>query len=212
MIKAIIFDADGTILDSVEDILDAVNYALSKFNLPNKTLKEVELNLGYGASYLLLKSLGNNSHLLDDVLKIYKPYLEKNSMNKTKPFPHIYELLLDLKKEYKLGVVSNKHNEAINIIVNHYFPNIFDIVIGEQPNYKRKPNPDLLNLALNKLNVKNNESIYVGDTEVDIKTAKNAGVPVIAVSWGFRDYDFLLKENPNYLINHVKDILKIIKG
>ncbi|MFA5692567.1 MAG: HAD family hydrolase [Acholeplasmataceae bacterium] len=210
MLKAIIFDLDGTLLNTLDDISDAVNYTLKHFNYKPKEKEEIRSYLGYGANYLLTKSLNNNLDNFDEILTFYKNYLEKNSRNMTKPYDGIEKVLKKLKEKYVLAVVSNKHQEAVSEVINYYFKDTFEVVIGEREGILKKPAPDLLNLALNKLNINSDEAIYIGDSEVDLKTAQNALLKSILVSWGFREYHYLNTLNFDYLIKEPKEILKII--
>src|SRR5690554_2435152 len=191
-LKAIIFDLDGTILDTLDDITDSVNYTLNKMNQPLENRTNIRTYLGHGAKALWAKVLKNQPNLVDKALEIYLPYLEANSKHKTKPYKGIKELLVKLKNNYKLAVVSNKHQKGVDEVINYYFKGIFDVIIGEREGILKKPNPEPLLLALELLDLKSNEAIFIGDSEVDIQTAKNAGVDVIGVTWGFRDFDRLV--------------------
>ncbi len=210
--KAIIFDLDGTILDTLTDLTNAVNETLKQFNLKKRTLSEIRSFLGYGADYLIKQALGDHVHLLDDALKFYIPYLEKHGENTTKPYEGISSLLNELKKDYRLAVVSNKHHEPVISLINKHFPNTFDVVIGAMTDIPKKPAPDMLLKTINLLDLRAIDVVYIGDSEVDIKTAKNANCEVIAVTWGFRDKEFLATLDPNHLVNHPKEILDILKG
>ncbi|VEU82394.1 HAD family hydrolase [Acholeplasma hippikon] len=212
MINTILFDLDGTILDTLMDLTNAVNHTLRKFGYKERTAKQVRSFLGNGAKQLILKSLDGDESQLDEVLSYYMPYYEANSECLTKPYEGIEELLKKLKHNYKLGVVSNKHQKAVEKIIEKYFPNIFDVVIGEQQGVPKKPAPDMLFNALKGLNANIENTIFIGDSEVDIQTGKNAGMDVIAVAWGFRDKDELIDHEPNYLIDEVNDILLLLEG
>lgn len=211
MINTILFDLDGTILNTLTDITNALNYTFKKFNYKERSEKEVRSFLGNGAKVLVSKALPNLENL-DEVLKFYMKHYESNGEIYTSAYDGILELLTELKGKYKLGVVSNKHQEAVENIINKYFPNIFDIVMGETKEIPKKPAPDMLNIAIQKLNTTHEQTLFIGDSEVDIKTAQNAGVDVIAVAWGFRDKEELIDCRPNYLIDEVNDIRILLKG
>lgn len=209
-LKAIIFDLDGTILDTLDDITQSANYTLNKLNLSRVDKTDVRKYLGHGARRLWELILKDNPNLLDTALSIYLPYLEAHSMVLTKPYKGINELLQKLKGKYKLSVVSNKHQKAVDDVIKHYFTDIFDVVIGEREGLLKKPSPEPLYLALKLLGLNKDEVIFIGDSEVDIQTAKNADIPVIGITWGFRDFEELVHQEPNYLINEVAKIMKII--
>lgn len=213
MKKVILFDLDGTILDTLEDLTMALNYVLRHFELPLVTMNEAKAYLGYGADHFLSKALGKRQDLLDAALKMYKPYLESHSDILTKPYYGIMEVISKLGLMSQLGVVSNKHQEAVNHIVDHYFPKVFDVVIGNQEGLPKKPDPAALYKAMETFflnGVKMSDAIYIGDSEVDILTAQDAGMDVIAVTWGFRDKAYLETFNPNYIVDKPLDILKVL--
>ena len=209
-IKAIIFDLDGTLLDTLDDITNSVNYTLERLNLHKVDKIDIRRYLGNGARRLWELVLKDNISQIEHALSIYLPYLEKHSKVETKPYKDINVLLETLKGTYKLAVVSNKHQKGVDEVINHYFPNVFDVVIGEREGILKKPSPEPLNLAIKLLGLNKTEVIYIGDSEVDIQTAKNAKTKVIGVTWGFRDIEQLVHETPDYLIEDVLKILEII--
>lgn len=209
-VKAIIFDLDGTLLDTLDDITNSVNYTLEQLKLPHVDKLSVRQYLGHGAKRLWQSVLKDQQSYLNQALDIYIPYLEKNSKVQTKPYEGIMDLLHQLKGTYQLGVVSNKHQKAVEEIISHYFNGIFDLTIGERPHIAKKPDPAPLLYALDTLKLNKDEVIFIGDSEVDIQTGKNAQVQVIGVTWGFRDIEQLIGENPDYLVDKVEKILKII--
>ncbi|WP_441361393.1 HAD family hydrolase [Acholeplasma laidlawii] len=211
-LKAIIFDLDGTLLDTLDDITNSCNYTLNQLKLSHVKKEDVRRYLGNGAKALWMHILKHNINYLDEALSIYLPYLETHSKIRTKPYEGMNELLHQLKKTYQLAVVSNKHQEAVSEIIDYYFKGMFDVVIGERPGIPKKPDPAPLNLAIKELRLNKHEVLFIGDSEVDIQTAKHADVKVIGVSWGFRDYTELKHEKPDYLILKVDQIQKIIQG
>lgn len=214
IIKAIIFDMDGTILDTIDDISNAVNYAMKIHDYNEKTVLEVKKALGRGGENLIKDLLPNDINH-DKFLKVfttYQNYYEKNSQVLTKPFPNIMKLLEVLKSEnYLLFVVSNKFQNLVEDLNKIHFKNLFTEAIGERSDLKIKPNPDMLLYVLNKYNLKNEDVLFVGDSEIDILTAKNANIKVCAVTWGFRDLYTLEQLNPNFLVNDPLEILDVIK-
>ncbi len=213
MKKVILFDLDGTILDTLEDLTMASNYVLRYFELPLISIQEARSFLGYGAEHFISKSLGKRQDLLEQALKIYKPYLETHSDILTKPYYGISEVIHKLGLMCSLGVVSNKHQEAVDFIVNKYFSKAFDVVIGQQEGLPKKPHPASLFKAMEpffETGVKISDAIYIGDSEVDILTAQDAGMDVIAVTWGFRDKAYLESFKPTYIADAPSDILKIL--
>lgn len=211
-ITTIIFDLDGTVLDTLTDITNALNKTLSSFNKTNRTPLEVRSFLGNGAKVLVKKSLNNNEEELETIYQAYVKNYESNTNTYTKPYDGIMELLNTLKQDYKLAIVSNKHQEAVDKIIASIFPNIFSYVIGERKNIKKKPEPDMLLLAIHELNSKIEETIFIGDSEVDIETARNANVKSVGVTWGFRDKKVIIEENPNYIIDRPNELLDILNS
>ena len=213
MIKGIIFDLDGTILDTLDDLFYSTNYALEQYNLKIRTYEEIRSFVGNGVRVLIEKAVGvNYQHLVEDVLKTFKAHYQLHSFDHIRYYKYIEDVLKELnKQEIKLSVVTNKFDAAAQEIINKYFPNIFDVVLGETKELNRKPHPDMCNYVLNKLGLKNSEVIYIGDSEVDLETAKNANLKCISCSWGFRTKDELLSSGANVIIDNPLEILKMIK-
>lgn len=189
MKRGILFDLDGTLLDTLADLLDATNYALAEFGFPARTIGEVRSFVGNGAETLIRLALpeGTDPAYIPKVLAVYKPYYTANCRIKTHPYPGIPEALEVLKQEYPIAIVSNKPDAAVKELCAQYFPGIF--AMGESPDCPRKPAPDMVCRAMEAIGVET--CIYVGDSEVDVLTAKNAGVPCLSVLWGFRDREVL---------------------
>lgn len=211
--NTIIFDLDGTLLNTLEDIRDSVNYALKECGFPKRSLEEINSFVGNGTNYLLEKSVPINTPKdeLDNCTDIYRNYYKNNMVNKTAPYNGILEMLNKLKEDgYKLAVVSNKFDSAVKILCKKYFSEFLEVSIGESSSVRRKPAPDTVFKAMKELDSKRNDCIYVGDSDVDVKTAHNVGIECIGVSWGFRGREVLEREGADYIIDKPKDIYNIV--
>ena len=185
----LIFDLDGTLLNTLEDLTDATNYALAQFGCPSRTLEEIRRVVGNGAKNQIAKSLPGKADDpdVDRVLAVYKEYYNAHCQVKTGPYEGVMEALAELSREFPVAIVSNKPDSAVKSLCEFHFPGVY--ALGERPECPRKPAPDMVYKAMRDLNV--DRCIYIGDSEVDIVTAKNAGVPCLSVLWGFRDRDVL---------------------
>ena len=185
MKTGILFDLDGTLLNTLEDLLDATNYALAQCGYPKRTLPELRRFVGNGAENQIRMSLpaGASPEEVGRVLRIYKPYYTAHCQVKTRPYDGVLEALEVLKAKYPIAVVSNKPDSAVKALCTQMFPGIF--ALGETPDCPRKPAPDMVYKACQAIGA--DTCVYVGDSEVDVVTAKNAGVPCLSVLWGFRD-------------------------
>ena len=213
MIKALVWDLDGTLLNTIDDLADSVNFVLTKYNQPNKTVDEVKRAVGNGVNKLIERCLenGQNNTKFTAILQTFKEHYSKNSAVKTAPYTQITETLKTLKTSgYKLAVVSNKFENAVVDLCQKYFPNTFDVIIGETPQIKRKPAPDMLFAALKKLQVQAEEIYFIGDSEVDLQTAKNADVKCLSALWGFRSKEILLANGAKYFLNTPKEIFEFL--
>ena len=211
--KAAIFDMDGTILNTLDDLTNAVNDVLVRFGFPTRTRDEIREYTG-GGSYMLIKMAlpkGTPKERVDEVHSYYRPYYAAHSEIKTAPYPGIFELLSELKKHgIKLAVVSSKPDKPVQTLSKKYFGNLFDISIGDRPGLNKKPAPDALYLALSEIGVDKNDVVFIGDSEYDIETAKNADLPCIAVSWGFRDRELLLSLKPDFIAGSSEELKDFI--
>lgn len=187
METGILFDLDGTLLNTLEDLLGATNYALTQCGYPPRTLSELRRFVGNGAENQIRMSLpeGTSPAEAARVLGIYKPYYTEHCQIKTRPYDGILEALAILRDKYPIAVVSNKPDAAVKALCAEVFPGIY--ALGEAPDCPRKPAPDMVRKACRAIGV--DTCVYVGDSEVDVRTAKNAGVPCLSVLWGFRDRD-----------------------
>lgn len=195
--KLAIFDLDGTILDTLDDLANSVNFALNQSNLPKRSVAEVRKFVGNGIRKLIERAVPNETKkdVVDKVFEDFASHYKIHCADNTKSYDGIDELLNKLKNdEIKVAVVSNKADFAVQDLCKEYFPNIFDFAVGEKAEVRKKPAPDSVNTVLETLNIDKKDAVYIGDSEVDIETAKNAHMECISVNWGFRDEDFL-KEN-----------------
>ena len=209
--KAIIFDLDGTLLDTLDDLTDCVNYMLKKYGYPPKDRLEIRRFLGNGARYLIERSLDGalDGEAFERFLEEYKEYYEKNSGIKTKPYENIVDLLGRLRElGLKIAVVSNKPDGAARYLCDLHFPNLVDFALGDRDDIRRKPSADPVLLAMKELGC--DEAIYVGDSEVDIKTAKNANIPCVSVTWGFRDRDELAASGASHFADNADGLGAIL--
>jgi len=213
MIKTVIFDMDGTILNTLDDIMKSINFSLKYHQLTIKTKDEVRMAVGRGAINLIKDIVPKNSDqsLIDSVFKVYQSYYDTHSNDLTAPYPHILDVLKQLKEMgYKLAVVSNKYEYLVKTLNDDVFEGIFDVVIGETKGLPIKPAPDMLFKAIKLLDSTIEESIFIGDSDIDMKTAVNANITSIGVTWGFRDKETLIKEGAKYVISNPFDMIKII--
>ena len=182
----ILFDLDGTLLNTLEDLLDATNYALRIHGCPERTLEQLRQVVGNGAENQIRKSVVGDADPME-VLKTYSAYYPAHCQIKTAAYPGIPEALEELKKEFPVAIVSNKPDEAVKTLCRQYFGDVF--AMGEHPGCPRKPDPAMVRQAMEAIGVE--RCIYVGDSETDIRTARNAEVPCLSVTWGFRDVETL---------------------
>lgn len=211
--EAVIFDLDGTLIDTLEDLKDSINFALEQHGMPERSLEEVRTFVGNGVKKLVFRSVPENTseELRESCLKAFKAHYITNSMNKTRPYSGICELIKKLKeKGVKLAVVTNKTQDAADGIMNEFFKDDFEIIIGQIDGVAQKPQPDGVWYAIEKLGASKQNSVYIGDSEVDCLTAKNSGIPIIGVTWGFRGRKVLEENNADYIVDSPEEILNII--
>lgn len=211
----IIFDLDGTLLNTLEDLTDSTNYALETLGYQKHELEDIKGFVGNGIEKLIQRALpdGINNTDYKNVLETFRQHYSKNMYKKTAPYPQITETLKLLKNNNcKIGVVSNKFDLAVKNLCKTYFNNLIDIAIGENEalGIKKKPMPDTVFSVMEKFLADNSNTIYVGDSEVDILTAKNANIPCISVSWGFKDRKFLIEHDAKIIIDNPDEIFKYL--
>lgn len=211
--SAAIFDMDGTILNTLEDLWSSVNYALELHGMPKKSHEETRRNLGNGMEFLIRHSVPAHTpeSLTRQILTEFKAYYADHCTQATAPYLGIYELLDALHAQnIRCAVVSNKGDFAVQELVKQYFPGRFDIAVGERESVRRKPAPDMVQAALKSFGLTPADCVYIGDSEVDIDTAHNTGCNCIVVGWGFRDHDFLLEHGAPRIVNDTTALLQAI--
>ena len=193
-----VFDLDGTILNTAEDLADAVNYGLKKNGLETYSTEEVLKMVGNGVKNLVLRAIGDKKELFDACFKDFKEYYSAHYAVKTYAYNGVKEVLLSLKNSgFTLGVLSNKYDAAVKDLAEIYYGDIFDFVSGEKEGTPRKPDPTSLNDMIKLCGAEKEHTVYIGDSDVDVKTADNAGVKCVSVTWGFRSKNFI-KDNGGY--------------
>lgn len=209
MYNTVIFDLDGTLLYTLEDLANATNYALSKYDMPLRTLDEVRQFVGNGVRNLMLRAVpdGEDNPLFEEVFTCFKAYYGEHCNDTTRPYNGIMELLAGLHdKGYAVAIVSNKIDSAVKDLQKRYFDGLIPVAIGEREGVERKPAPDTVITALEELGRTKEDAIYVGDSDVDIMTAQNAGMPCISVLWGFRDKEFLIEHGAQHMIEEPQEL------
>lgn len=209
-----IFDLDGTLLYTLGDLTASTNYAMRAFNMPEHTTEEVRMMVGNGIKKLIERAVpeGNANKYYEEVYNTFIEHYLKHNADTTKPYEGITDMLATLKQHgKKIAVVSNKYCKATEELCHRFFSEYIKVAIGESDKIKKKPAPDTVNEALKILEAEHNNAVYVGDSEVDIQTAVNSGMPCISVLWGFRDRDFLIKNGAQTLIENPNDIVACLK-
>lgn len=212
--NTVIFDLDGTLLDTLEDLTDSVNYALGCMNYPERTIDEVRKFVGNGIKKLMERAVpeGTSAQNIENALELFKEHYAIHNLDKTKPYDGVVELVSVLKKNnIKTAIVSNKIHSGVLALRDQFFKDI-DVAIGDRPDLRTKPAPDSCNLALKELGSKPEETLYVGDSDVDIATAKNAGLDCLSVLWGFRDKEFLIAHGGTRFASTTLDVEREVLG
>lgn len=211
MIKTVIFDLDGTLLNTLLDLKESTNYALRQFGYPERTLEEIRYFVGNGVRKLIERAVPENCENIEECLAVFKEHYEKNMYNNTACYNSIETVLKTLKADgVKIGVVSNKFDLAVKELCEKYFSDLIGVAIGQGGEILPKPSPFGVFKAMKELGAEKASTIYVGDSEVDVQTAQNAGIPCIGVTWGFRGRAYL--DGANFIIDEPCDIIKICKN
>lgn len=207
MTTAVLFDLDGTLLDTLEDLTDSVNYSLAQFGYPPRTLREIRSFLGYGAENLIRMSMPEGEDH-KEVFAFYQGWYPSHSRIKTAPYPGILEAVAEIAKKHPVAVVSNKPDISVKLLCEALFPGVY--ALGQTDGCPHKPAPDMVYKAMKELGA--DTCVYVGDTEVDIETAQNAKVPCVTVTWGFRDPEDLQAAGAKHFCHRAADLPALIEA
>jgi len=214
MYRAVIFDLDGTLLNTLEDLKDGVNYALAANGFPERSLEEIRTFVGNGIGKLIERAVpnGTDEETRTEVLRQFRSYYTEHCRIKTHPYDGVMELMEYLKGHgFLVAIVSNKNDAAVKELAKHYFTDFVEVAIGERAGIQQKPAPDSVFEAMRLLGVTKAETVYIGDSEVDRATAVNAGLDCISVTWGFRDELTLRNLKPEYLIHKPEEVIPIVE-
>lgn len=206
---------DGTVLDTLDDLADSVNHSLAYFGLPAVEREHVRQNLGNGADYLISHCTPADcgAEKIREILAYYKPWYDAHCLIRTKPYPGILPLMEALHAGgIRQGIISNKPDPAVQELAASFFPGLLETVVGESPAVRRKPSPDTVLAAAEKLGLSPADCVYVGDTEVDIETARAAGMDCITVTWGFRSEEQLRAAGAALLVHSTEELMEQLRG
>ncbi len=212
--KIAIFDMDGTILNTIDDLADSTNHILKEYNMPTHTVDEIKSFVGNGIHKLIERAVekGTSDEVIEEVFNSFNAYYKDHCAIKTRAYDGIEKLICELKKEGVItAVVSNKADYGVQSLCKQYFDGLFDFAVGDKAGQRRKPYPDSVYAVLDKFKIEKKDAVYIGDSEVDVATAKNAGIDLFAVSWGFRTKDVLINEGASYIVDSPKELLKLMK-
>lgn len=205
-----IFDLDGTLLSTLEDLAASTNYALHEMGMPERTLEEVRQFVGNGVKLLMIRAIpeGERNPKFEETYALFRKHYLVHNLDTTAPYAGIPELLAELQRRGKnLAIVSNKFYAATQDLARHFFPDTIKVAIGERETIRKKPAPDTVLEALHQLGASKENAVYIGDSDVDIETAKNSGLPCISVLWGFRTKDFLIEHGGTTFVSKPEEIL-----
>ena len=209
-VRAVLWDMDGTVLDTLEDLWAAVNVSLRRFDLPEADREAVRAGLGNGAAHLI--SCVAPAEERERVLAFYKPWYDAHCNCRTRPYPGILPLMERLRERgVRQALISNKPDPAVQALARAYFPGLLEISVGESERVRRKPNPDAVLAAVTRMGLQLSECVYIGDTEVDLATAKNAGMACIAVSWGFRSREQLIEAGATRIADTAEELESLLE-
>ena len=210
MYNTYIFDLDGTLLSTLGDLAASCNYALRTNGMPERTIEEVRVFVGNGVKKLMERAVpnGEDNPAFEKTYSDFRKHYMEHNLDTTKPYDGVMDLLKELNSRgKKVAVVSNKFYAATKELCRHFFGNLVQVAIGEREDIRKKPAPDTVIEAMRQLGVTTEGAVYIGDSDVDIETARNSGMPCISVLWGFRDRDFLLQHGATTLVDTPTDIL-----
>ena len=211
--QAVLFDMDGTVLDTLDDLCDSISHSLAEFSLPQVSREHVRQCLGNGAAFLVSHSIpaGSSPELEADVLAFYKPWYDAHCLIKTAPYEGILPMMQSLKEQgLRLAIISNKPDRAVQELSDAFFPGLLELSVGESPSVRRKPAPDTVLTASSQIGLSVDQCVYVGDSEVDLQTARNAGMDCISVTWGFRDEAQLIEAGASVLVRTPEELESLL--
>ena len=214
MKNTVIFDLDGTLLNTLDDLTDSVNFALGEMGYPLHIADEVRMMVGNSVIYLIEQALpdGTDKEIFDKTLALFESHYQTNMRNKTAPYDGVMQMLDKLSTEgYKLAVVSNKPDVFTQELVGELFGKYIPLAIGRSETIARKPAPDMLELAIKQLGSDPDSTVYVGDSEVDVETSINAGVDCVGCLWGFRDRETLESAGAEFIISSPDELVGLIE-
>jgi phosphoglycolate phosphatase len=207
--KAVLFDMDGTVLDTLADLTNAINHTLSDYGMPLLDKRQVAQYLGNGAAWLMSRAVpeGTPDALREEMLRAYQPWYDSHCAILTAPYPGIVPLMQALREAgVKQAVISNKQDTAVKQLAAQHFPGLLETAVGESETVRRKPNPDAVLAALREMGVEKRDAVYVGDTEVDLRTAENAGLACAVVGWGFRTVEQLYEAGAEHIFQSAEEL------
>jgi phosphoglycolate phosphatase len=211
--KAVLFDMDGTLLDTLEDLCDSTNHALAQMGYPLRGIEEIRRFIGNGAEKQIRRAVpeGTSEGKIMETLAAFRAYYQDHCQIKTKVYDGLLDVLSELKeKGVKMAVVSNKPDAAVKKLSREYFGDRLDYAIGPSDGVRCKPYPDMAEEALKALGVEKKDAVFVGDSEVDVQTGLNAGLDVIAVSWGFRSREVVIEAGASKIADNASELEKLI--
>ena len=215
MITTVVFDMDGTVLNTLDDLAASVNHVLTRFGMPVHCTEDFRRYFGNGIRYALKCAvpMGTDEATIDQMLPVFKEHYNAHCLDKTRPYDGIPELMRALRDHgFKLAIVSNKIDSAVKELNARFFSDYVAVAIGEREGIRRKPAPDTVVQALEELKTAKHEAVYIGDSEVDLQTATNAGLPCISVLWGFREKDFLTEQGATIFASTPQEVFALLGG
>ena len=213
-IKAVLFDLDGTLMNTLEDLTDSTNYILEKHNFPKRTIKEIRSFVGNGIKKLMERAVPQNTDekIINECYEEMLTYYKENSLIKTAPYVGTKEIVEKLHQEgFKIAIITNKAQNSADVIAEKFFGKSVDLVIGDDKKMPLKPDPAGIEKALEYFKISKDEAVYVGDSEVDLQTGNNGNLKTILVLWGFRDRDFLEEKGGKVFAETVEELENLIK-
>ena len=214
-INTVIFDMDGTVLDTLEDLTLAVNTVLKAHGMPERTREEYRRFFGNGIAHALQLAVpaGTDGQRMNEMIGAFKTYYDAHCLDHTRPYEGITEMMEALDRQgYRMAIVSNKLDSAVQELNARFFAQHIRIAVGEKPGVRRKPAGDMLETALKALGSRREEAVYIGDSEVDLLTAENAGIPCISVLWGFRDREELAGKGARLFAEKPEDVIRLLQA